>query len=201
MKDQCDMIEFKMNVPNASHMGGVWERQIRTVRNVLSVLLDQHGAQLDDETLRTFLEEAEAIVNGRPLTVDHLTSQDALEPLTPNMLLTMKTKVVLPLPSTFERNYLYSKKRWRRVQYLANEFWSRWKREYLQTLQVRNKWTRTRKNLKVNDDVIVKDHNLPRNSWILGSVIEALPDNDDLVRKVKFIVADSDLDSQGRRSQ
>ena len=44
MKDQCDWIVFKMNVPNASHMGGVWERQIRTVRNVLTVLLDQHGA-------------------------------------------------------------------------------------------------------------------------------------------------------------
>ena len=51
-----------MNVPNASHMGGVWKRQIRTVRNVLSVLLDQHGDQLDDETLRIFLVEAEAIV-------------------------------------------------------------------------------------------------------------------------------------------
>ena len=131
MKDQCDWIEFKMNVPNASHMGGVWERQIRTVRNVLSVLLDQHGDQLDDETLRTFLVEAETIVNGRPLTID------GLEPLTPNMLLTMKTKIVLPLPNTFERNDLYCRKRWRRVQYLANEFWSRWKREYMQSLQVR----------------------------------------------------------------
>ena len=50
MKNQCVWIEFKMNVPNASHMGGVWERQIRTVRNVMSVLLDQHGNQLDDET-------------------------------------------------------------------------------------------------------------------------------------------------------
>ena len=32
---ECDWIEFHMNVPTASHMGGVWERQIRTVRNVL----------------------------------------------------------------------------------------------------------------------------------------------------------------------
>ena len=38
LKEQCDWITFKMNVPSASHMGGVWERQIRTVRNVLSSL-------------------------------------------------------------------------------------------------------------------------------------------------------------------
>ena len=49
-KTKCDWIQFKMNVPNASHMGGVWERQIRTVRSVLSPLLENHGSQLDDES-------------------------------------------------------------------------------------------------------------------------------------------------------
>ena len=38
-RSQCDWIDFKMNVPAASHMGGIWERQIRTVRSVLSSLL------------------------------------------------------------------------------------------------------------------------------------------------------------------
>ena len=59
-----------MNVPSASHMGGVWERQIRSVRNVLITLLHKHGQQLDDESLRTFLIESAAIVNSRPLTVE-----------------------------------------------------------------------------------------------------------------------------------
>ena len=31
----CDWFEFKMNSPSASHMGGVWERQIRSVRAIL----------------------------------------------------------------------------------------------------------------------------------------------------------------------
>ena len=34
----CDYITFKHNTPLASHMGGVWEWQIRTVRNVLTSL-------------------------------------------------------------------------------------------------------------------------------------------------------------------
>jgi hypothetical protein len=90
LKSHCDWITFKMNVPSASHMGGSWERQIRTVRNVLSAMLDTSGAQLDDESLATFFCEAEAIVNSRPLNVDTINDPDSLRPLTPNHLLTMK---------------------------------------------------------------------------------------------------------------
>ena len=201
LKDHCDWIEFKMNVPYASHMGGVWERQIRTVRNVLSVLLDQHGSQLDDESLRTFMIEAESIVNGRPLAVDTLNSPEHIEPLTPNMLLTMKTKVVLPPPGNYERVDMYSRKRWRRVQYLANVFWSRWKREYLQFLQLRNKWVKPHRNLQVNDIVIVKDDTLARNNWKLGKIVEVSSDEDGLVRKVKVMMSDSKLNNQGKRTQ
>ena len=36
LQRNCDWVEFKMNVPHASHIDGVWERHIRTVRNVLA---------------------------------------------------------------------------------------------------------------------------------------------------------------------
>ena len=101
-------------------MGGVWERQIRTTRSVLSSLLLDHGTQLDDDALRTLMTEAESIVNCRPLTVENLTDPLASERLTPNHLLTLKTQVVLPPPGKFESPDLYSRKRWRRVQYLAS---------------------------------------------------------------------------------
>ena len=47
--------EFVMNVPSASHMGGVWECQIRTIRRILTVILDKSTNRLDTTTLRTFL--------------------------------------------------------------------------------------------------------------------------------------------------
>lgn len=94
----CDFITFKMNVPSASHMGGVWERQIRSVRNVLSSLMEHCGSHLDDEMLRTFMCKAAAIVNSRPLTVANIHDPNSLEPLTPNHLLTMKSKIILPPP-------------------------------------------------------------------------------------------------------
>ena len=36
LKRNCDWIEFNFNAPKASHMRGVWERQIRTIRSVLT---------------------------------------------------------------------------------------------------------------------------------------------------------------------
>ena len=198
LERNCDWIEFQLNVPSASHMGGVWERQIRTARNVLSVLLDQCGNQLNDESLQTFMTEVEAVVNSRPLTVENLTSPDALEPITHNHLLTGKSKVVLPPPGEFQRADLYLRKRWRRVQHLANEFWVRWKGEFLHTLQLRRKWVRPRRNLQQGDVIIIRNDNLPRNMWQIARVEEAYCDPDGNVWKAKLAV-DVILDGKGRR--
>ena len=145
LENECDWFEFRMNVPTASHMGGVWERQIKTARNVLNVLLDQAGTQLDEESLNTFMCETEAIVNSRPLTVDNISSPTEAEPLTPNHLLTMKSRVLLPPPGEFQRADLYLVKRWRRVQYIVNQFWSRWRKEFLYTLTAKRKVEQTPK--------------------------------------------------------
>ena len=48
------------NPASASNFGGVWERQIRSIRNVMSGLIREHGDRLDEESLRTFLCEAES---------------------------------------------------------------------------------------------------------------------------------------------
>ena len=199
-RHDCDWFTFNMNVPSASHMGGVWERQIRSVRNVLNALLHSNGSQLNGESLRTFMCEAEAIVNSRPLTVDTLTDPSSLTPLTPNHLLTMKTKVVLPPPGTFQSPDKYCRKRWRRVQHLANEFWARWKKEYLLSLQQRQKWTKPRRNIRKDDVVIMKgDDGFPRNKWQLARITETHQSADGHVRTVKLAIADSTLDNKGRR--
>ena len=82
-------------------------------------LFCHHGTQLDDESLRTFIIETEAIVNSRPFSIDH---NDSLEPLTPNYLVTMESKVVLPPLDAFPRADLYSRIRWHKVQHPAGEF-------------------------------------------------------------------------------
>ena len=79
--------EFIMNFPSSSHMGGVWERQIRTIRSVLTAILDQSAKRLDSTSLRTFFYEVMAIINIRPLTTEHLNDPTSLEHLTPNHIL------------------------------------------------------------------------------------------------------------------
>ena len=112
----------------------------------------------------------------------------------------MKSKVVLPPPGVFQREDQYSKKRWRRVQYLTNEFWNRWRKEYIQSLQVRQKWISNKRNVRVNDIVIVKDENSPRNTWKLGRIVKAEQSQDGQVRKVDLIMSDRSLDKNGKSS-
>ena len=51
--------------------------------------------------------------------------QNDADPLTPNHILTMRSSITLPPPGYFQRLDIYQRKRWRRVQHLANIFWSR----------------------------------------------------------------------------
>lgn len=188
-----------MNTPSASHMGGIWERQIRTIRSVLTSILDQSSQRLDSASLRTFLYEVMAIVNSRPLTTEHLNDPSGPQPLTPNHILTMKTSIILPPPGEFVKEDLYLRKRWRKVQYLANVFWSRWRKEYLLNLQHRQKWHKRRRNAKVNDIVILKDDTAPRSQWKLAKVTEVHSGTDGCVRTVKLLISDSTLDKKGKR--
>lgn len=191
---------FVMNPPASSHMGGVWERQIRTVRSVLTSILDQSAARLDSSSLRTFMYEVMAIVNSRPLTLEHINDPVGPEPLTPNHILTMKPTIIAPPPGEFVREDLYLQKRWKRVQFLANEFWSRWRKEYLLSLQQRCKWNKSRRNAKINDIVLLQDDLAPRNQWKLAKVVEVFPGTDGRVRRLKLLVSDSTLDSKGART-
>ena len=181
----ADWVAWEKNPPNASHMGGIWERQIRSVRSILSSLMKTHGHILNDESFRTLIIEAEAIVNSRPLTVDGLSDPTSPNPLSPMNILTMKSKVTRGPPGVFQEADLYCRRRWRRVQHLANEFWKRWRREFLLTLQKREKWTNERRNFQVGDIVLVKDEDVRRNQWPLARVVEVSPSADGMVRSVK----------------
>ena len=132
-------------------MGGAWERLIRTIWRVMTMVLREQI--LDDEGLQTFMCEIESIVNGRPLTRVLDDPRDA-NALTPNHLLTLKSSESYP-PGIFSKADSYCKRRWRQIQYLADLFWKRWVREYLPTLQQRQKWFTPKRNIQENDIVLI----------------------------------------------
>lgn len=129
-----------MNVPEASHKGGVWECQIRTVSNVMSSVLAQATGRLDVTSLRTFFYEAMSIVNHHPLPTNTINDPKSAEPLMPKHLLTMKESVPLSPPGKFTREDLYARNRWRKVQYFSEQFWSKWHKEYLTNISLRKQW-------------------------------------------------------------
>ncbi|XP_078380254.1 uncharacterized protein LOC144663213 [Oculina patagonica] len=177
--------EWRFNPPHASHFGGVWERQIGTIRRVLNAMfLELGGSQLTHELLVTLMAEVTAIVNARPITTVPSDTEEP-QPLSPAMLLTMKTRPLGPPPGEFVAADLYSRRRWRCAQYLAGQFWVRWRREYLQTLQKRSKWNSPRRNLTTGDIVLVKDEDAHRNDWPLGRITDAIKSEDGEVRKAQ----------------
>ena len=172
-------IQWTFNPPSASHFGGIWERQIRTVRKVLTAVLREQT--MTEDSLRTLFCEVEAVVNSRPLTTVSDDPSD-LSPLTPNHLLHQRSGTPLP-PGIFDPEDLTCRKRWKQVQYLADLFWQRWRKEYLMLLQSRVKWQQPVRNVQDGDVVVVVENGLPRSQWRLGRVEKAAPSTDGLVRK------------------
>ena len=106
------------------------------MKRILKVLLTEQ--LVTGETLLTTIAEVEAILNSRPITSNSDSPSDA-EPLTPNHLLLLQCNRALP-PGVFKEDDQYMRRRWRQVQHMANVFWRRWIKEYLPTLQKRQKW-------------------------------------------------------------
>lgn len=182
---------WKFNPPCSSHMGGSWERMIGVIRRVLdSLLLEEGRKNLTHEVLSTFMCEVMAIVNSRPITP---VSSDPESPfiLTPNILLTQKTDASVEPFANLDVREVY-KSHWKHVQVLSEQFWKRWQKEFLPTLQQRRKWHKERPNLKEGDVVLMEDKDLPRNHWPLGVVSRVFPGDDGLVRKVEVRISRDD---------
>ena len=192
-----DRMEFKFNAPSASHAGGVWERQIRTIRAVLAGLMMTYEGRMDTATLRTAFYEAMSTVNSRPLTVDKLNDPEEIV-ITPNHLLTMKSRQPQPLPGEFEKQDCYGRLMWRKVQSFANMFWDEWRTTYLAEITKRQRWEHPRRNLQVGDLVMLSGENQPRNTWPTAIVEEVLEGTDGYVRRAKVRVANRYLDKEGR---
>ncbi|XP_055641202.1 uncharacterized protein LOC129778361 isoform X1 [Toxorhynchites rutilus septentrionalis] len=169
---------WHFNPPAAPHMGGIWERMVRSVKEAMKTLDD--GRTVSDEVLQTTLAEAEDMINTRPLTYMPQDSAED-EAITLNHflrgLVTTADLIVQPLNAAQALRDTY-----KRSQYLANRMWERWSKEYLPTINRRTKWFEEQKPLQVNDLVFIVDGKT-RKSWIRGIVEELHPGSDGRVRQ------------------
>ncbi|XP_062704660.1 uncharacterized protein LOC134286963 [Aedes albopictus] len=171
---------WSFNPPGAPHMGGAWERMVRSVKVSISGILDNQRRP-DDEVLETVVIEAEAMINSRPLTYIPLESGEQ-ESLTPNHFLLgsssgVKQKPVLPTDyqATLRNG-------WKLAQHLSDGIWRRWIREYLPVISRRSKWFEEVKEVAEGDLVLIVDGAV-RNQWMRGIVEKVVHGKDGRVRQ------------------
>jgi hypothetical protein len=165
--------------PGAPHFGGLWEAGVKSAKHHLNRIVGK--ALLTFEELNTVIVEIEACLNSRPL-VSLSDDPSSLDALTPGHFL-----VGAPLNAIPEKNFSSVpdnrlKSRWNLVKKITQNFWIRWHKEFLSTLQSRPKWCKSKPNLEVNDLVVIKDENLSPLQWVMGRITEVFPGRDGCVR-------------------
>lgn len=132
------------------------------------------------------------ILNSRPLS--YVSSDDTEEPLTPSHLLLGYRVLSLPDPmvdpdTDSDDDDVTREDLTRRMKHLSktiDDFWRRWRAEYLLELREAHRHFQTPKGaanpITVGDIVIVHDENHPRGLWKLGKVEELIQGTDENVR-------------------
>ena len=113
-------IKWVFQPPAVPHMSGVWERLVQITKKHLKN--PTGDGLLSDVEFRTLLAELESIVNNHPITAVS-DDPDDYSALMPNHFL-LQRATQLP-PGVFVNEDLFSRKRWRKVQFLADH-WKRW---------------------------------------------------------------------------
>lgn len=109
-------IKFLFNPTAASHFGGVWEREVRSVKSALYTCV---GSQpVPEEVLLTVLLDVKAIFNSKPLGYVSADIAD-IDPVTPNSLLMGRPDCLLP-QVVYPETQILSRRRWRHSQILAD---------------------------------------------------------------------------------
>ena len=182
-------ITWHLNIPLAPWYGGLFERIVKIVKTLLKKLLGTATYRFDE--LQTFLFEIEHIVNNRPITYMYA---DEVEPcLTPNHLvfgrrLNLKSTTTSDqLPPTNEAPSFND------LETTLNDFWRRWRTEYLTELREHQRNTSSKKTMNpppnVGDIVIIEEEYMPRSFWRVARVIEIHHGADGLCRSASVKLA------------
>ena len=178
-------VVWKFNPPAAPHFGGLWEAGVKGVKAHLKRIVG--NSVLTFEELTTVLAQIEACLNSRPLTLLSSDPND-LRPLTPGHFLTGDSLLATPSPRLLQANS-GSLRRWDLVQKMVQDFWARWRHEYLNTLQLRKKWHDAGSELHIGDVVLLTDESAP-SSWPLALVQDLHPGADGVARVATVRVGD-----------
>lgn len=178
--------KWNFNPPETPHMGGSWERLIRSVKNSLyEMMTDRHPS---DEMLRNMMMEAMNVVNSRPLTFIPIEHEED-EALTPNHFIhgnSNGNKSAIP----YQLDGPELRSQWKESQRLADLFWARFVKEYLPTITRRTKWFDKVDPIAVGDIVLIIDETNRRNIYPRARVLATVVGSNGQVRRAQVQRAD-----------
>ncbi|CAB4046018.1 Tyrosine- phosphatase Lar, partial [Paramuricea clavata] len=183
LKNAADTYKFawKYSTELAPHMGGVWERLVKSIKVPLRKVLGQ--ALVTYTELITICKEIEGQVNDRPLAA---ASEDTLQVITPSLLILGRK--IRPWVDKFSETTFAQpqdiRERWKYRNQLTQQFWNAWKKTYLPSLQQRHKWYSKCPNIKIGDLVLIEKENIKRNDWPVARVQQVVTGRDGLVRSL-----------------
>lgn len=173
-------IRFEFNPPGSPHFSGLAEAGIKAVKTHLYRVV---GTQrLTYEEFSTVLIQVEALLNSRPLTPLSSDPND-LSALTPGHFLTMEPLSVVPDEDLGESR-VSTVQRWKLLQKMHQDFWSKWSQEYMHTLQQRMKWHDTQPSIEKGTLVLIVNEQTGPMKWPLGRIIDTHPGSDGVCRVV-----------------
>jgi hypothetical protein len=178
-------VQWHRYPPHGPHWGGLHEALVKSAKRALRHALDvgQRRRYLREHELVTLYAEVTGFLNNRPLT--YASSDPADGYLTPNHFLMPGRHHHAETPPNLQAAGPY-RGSYEHVQWLTNEFWKVWLREYLPALTTRAKWQSISRNAAVNDLVLVLDHQMPRDHWRLGRVIQVFTGRNGRVRSCRL---------------
>lgn len=178
-------IDWSLNVPAASHFGGNWEANIKSLKTHLYRVIGEQI--LSFEELSTVLAQVESVMNTRPLC--RTLSSDPSEPLALTPAHFLNLTPLKYLPSREIDDSLHTLSRHDLLDKLVQSFWKRWRTDYLHTLQSRRKWNTPVDPITVGTVVVVLTENAPPLHWPLAVVEEVFPDSKGVTRIVRIKTA------------
>ncbi|CAK9799871.1 hypothetical protein ANTQUA_LOCUS2267 [Anthophora quadrimaculata] len=181
-----DNINWHFIPPRAPHFGGLWEAAVKSFKYHLVRVLG--NTLLTYEAFATCITEIEAILNSRPITPLSSDPSDYTA-LTPGHFLIGDAITNIP-ERDFSADNTGRLAHWQHIQQIKQHFWTRWRKEYLNELTVRQKWHQVKEaNIQEGSLVVIKEDNVPPFYWPLGRIVEKHPGKDGNTRVVTIKTA------------
>ena len=173
-------MKWQFTTPAAPHQNGCAESLVKSCKIGLKKAIGEQV--LTPLELQTCLVEVANLVNQRPIGPIPSDPDDGSY-LCPNDMLLGRASTTVPQgPFRQTRN---PRHRVEFVQKIVDSFWTRWTRDVFPSLLPRKQWHAEKRNVRVDDFVIVQTSSAIRGTWNVGRVVSVYPGKDGKVRNVK----------------